>query len=153
MQFSCWRYSGHRARNISLRLLPAVAWCVQRTSRIAARSARFSYPVYSVHSVSADDAIPGLTGAHCLGRAGRARHWPRRRTLSITLKMLVKSLGQTHQDSQMRGLPRRSAILARFMPESWRLTRYRPSPSAHIGVGAKRRHDLRAKLAKELLMG
>ena len=115
MQFSCWRYSGRRPRNISLRLLPAVAWCVQRTSRIAARSARFSYPVYSVHSVNADDAIPGLTGAHCLGRAGRARHWPRRRTLSITLKMLVKSLGQTHQDSQMRGLPRRSTISALFL--------------------------------------
>jgi hypothetical protein len=138
MQFSCWRYSGRRARNISLRLLPAVAWCVQRTSRIAARSARFSYPVYSVHSVNADDAIPGLTGAHCLGRAGRARHWPRRRTLSITLKMIVKSLGQTHQDSQMRGLPRRSAILALSCPrvgDSLAIVRLLP-PISELGQSA-----------------
>ena len=39
------------------------------------------------------------------------------------------------------------------MPKGWRLTRYCPSPSSHTGVGAKRRHDLGAKLAKDILMG
>jgi hypothetical protein len=123
---------------------------VQRTGQISA----VPVPVYPVHSVSADDARPNTAWAtpdgSTLASSANALDHPS----SITLKILVKVSAPDPPRLSVEGLAAPVGYFGSFsMPKEWRLTRYCPSPSSHTRVGAKRRHDLGAKLAKDILMG
>ena len=137
MQFSCWRYSGRRAGNISLRPLPD-ACCVQRTGR----GQISAVPVSS---------LPGAF-RQCGSDAGPAGRLDGRLERD-SLQMLAKSrVAPAKTFIEVLAAP--VGYFGSFsMPKGRELTRYCPSPSSHTGVGAKRRHDLGAKLAKDILMG
>lgn len=142
MQFSCWRYSGRRrAGNTSWRLLPAVA-CSGRAqfgqvSAVAPhQSIRSSFGCCEVWRPG-----PSRTNRRCLERE-------RTRTPCRCLTIF-----RAPNRRSVKGLAVPIGCFGSFsLPEEWRLNRYCLSASLHARVGAKRRRDLEANLAKDILV-
>ena len=142
VQFSCWRYSGRRrAGNTSWSPLPAVRagdglnWPGQRSCSASA------YPI-----VNSDVARPsGLRQARRLDVASNAN------ALGTPHRCLSNFCALTMRSVKGLAVPIGS-FGSFFLPKEWRLNPYCPSASLHTRVWAKRRRDLEAKLAKDILV-
>jgi hypothetical protein len=105
---------------------------VQRTNA-ALRSARFPYPVCPVHFVNSGSRSArrqGLSANPANAREVSASHPPR-----LSVELIAAPIGY---------------FVSFSMPKGRELTRYCPT-SFSKGVGAKRRRDVGAKLAKDIL--
>ena len=142
MQFSCWRYSGRRrAGNTSWRLLPAVA-CIGRAQfGQSAQLLRISLSGRQSGCCEASRPGPSQTNRRCLERE---------RTRTPCRCLLIF---RAPNRRSVKGLAVPIGCFGSFsLPREWRLNRYCLSASLHARVGAKRRRDLEANLAKDILV-